>query len=175
MPPLIPKLVLLGALAGTLVTAVLADSNTTVIDMKGTPRGERVWFDPVGLVVEAGTTIEFINGDPVNSHTATLYHPDNNDNPLRAPVDAETWTSGFIMPGESFTVTLTEPGVYDYFCLPHELAGMAGRIIVVTSDSDEPMPISDKNDSALPMAVLESLPAITDILESGRVQLEDAQ
>ena len=34
------------------------------------------------------------------------------------------------MPGESFEVELTEPGVYDYFCIPHEHAGMVGRIVV---------------------------------------------
>jgi len=27
-------------------------------------------------------------------------------------------------------VVLTVPGVYDYFCTPHEMAGMVGRIIV---------------------------------------------
>ena len=29
-----------------------------------------------------------------------------------------------------FDVTLTAPGVYDYFCTPHEAAGMVGRIVV---------------------------------------------
>jgi hypothetical protein len=32
--------------------------------------------------------------------------------------------------GAAFDVTLTVPGVYDYFCLPHEAAGMVGRIVV---------------------------------------------
>ena len=27
-------------------------------------------------------------------------------------------------------MTLTVPGVYDYFCAPHEVAGMVGRIVV---------------------------------------------
>jgi plastocyanin len=27
-------------------------------------------------------------------------------------------------------VTLTVPGVYDYYCIPHEAAGMVGRIVV---------------------------------------------
>jgi hypothetical protein len=33
-------------------------------------------------------------------------------------------------PGDHFEVVLTVPGVYDYCCLPHEQAGMAGRIVV---------------------------------------------
>jgi hypothetical protein len=32
--------------------------------------------------------------------------------------------------GAHFEVTLTIEGVYDYYCMPHELAGMVGRIIV---------------------------------------------
>ena len=40
-------------------------------------------------------------------------------------------TSGYLVePGDRFEVTLTVPGVYDYFCTPHEAAGMVGRIIV---------------------------------------------
>ena len=34
------------------------------------------------------------------------------------------------MPNEVFSVTLSAEGVYDFFCIPHEHAGMAGRIIV---------------------------------------------
>lgn len=33
-------------------------------------------------------------------------------------------------PGESFEITLPLPGVYDYFCAPHEATGMVGRVIV---------------------------------------------
>ena len=27
-------------------------------------------------------------------------------------------------------MTLDRPGVYDYYCQPHEMAGMVGRIVV---------------------------------------------
>lgn len=30
----------------------------------------------------------------------------------------------------TFERVFAVPGVYDYFCKPHELAGMAGRIVV---------------------------------------------
>ena len=31
---------------------------------------------------------------------------------------------------DHFDVTLTVAGVYDYFCMPHEAAGMVGRVVV---------------------------------------------
>ena len=46
-----------------------AGESQVVIKMQGTPRGERVWFDPKGIAVDPGTTITFVNQDPGNSHT----------------------------------------------------------------------------------------------------------
>src|SRR5690606_41900168 len=101
-----------------------------VIEMRGTERGDRVWFAPRGLAVATGTTLRFVNLDKGNSHTATAYHPALFDRRRRIPAGAQPWDSDFLLPDESFEVTLTAPGVYDYYCLPHEMAGMAGRIVV---------------------------------------------
>lgn len=91
--------------------------------------GSRVWFDPIGLYVEPGTTVRWIVRD--NVHTTTAYHPGNDQHSLRIPEGATPWDSGFLVnPGDHFEVKLTVPGVYDYYCLPHEAAGMVGRIIV---------------------------------------------
>ncbi|MDA7965441.1 hypothetical protein, partial [Ruegeria sp.] len=92
------------------------------IQMRGSARGERVWFDPVGLWVMAGTTLRFTNRDSGNSHTTTSYHPDIHDRVRRIPATAQPWDSGFLLPDASFDVHLTIPGVYDYYCLPHEAA-----------------------------------------------------
>ena len=43
-------------------------------------------------------------------------------------------------PGRHFEVTLTVPGVYDYFCAPHEVAGMVGRIVVGRPDRPGTLP-----------------------------------
>ena len=100
-----------------------------VIEMRSDALGSRVWFDPIGLYVEPGATVRWIVRE--NVHTATAYHPRNDDHPLRIPERAEPWDSGFLVhPGDHFDVTLTVPGVYDYYCLPHEAAGMVGRIVV---------------------------------------------
>ncbi len=102
--------------------------------MHGTPRGERVWFDPMGLAVDPGTTITFSNQDPGNSHTVTAYHPEFFGRVRRIPKKASPFDSGYLLPGQEFSLTLTIPGVYDYYCLPHEMAAMVGRIVVGTPE-----------------------------------------
>jgi len=100
-----------------------------VIEMRSDALGSRVWFDPIGLYVEPGTTVRWIVRD--NVHTTTAYHPGNDQHSLRIPEGATPWDSGFLVnPGDHFDVTLTVPGVYDYYCMPHEAAGMVGRIVV---------------------------------------------
>ncbi|MCF2208574.1 MULTISPECIES: cupredoxin domain-containing protein [Halobacterium] len=37
---------------------------------------------------------------------------------------------GNISPGATYEVTLTVPGEYYYFCIPHEGAGMRGKLVV---------------------------------------------
>lgn len=144
-----------------------------VIDMRGTARGEHVWFMPSGLAVTPGTRLRFVNHDPGNSHTATSYHPAILDRPLRIPPDAEPWDSGFLLPDESFEVTLTVPGVYDYYCQPHEFAGLVGRIIVGSPDSLGWQPAAEEAGD-VPEAALNALPPVEAILRKGRISPEEA-
>lgn len=162
-----------GGIIATLSTpALLRAASLETIEMRGTARGERIWFDPLGLAVAAGTTIRFVNRDPGNSHTATSYHPDNFGRTRRIPQAAASWDSGFLLPDESFEVTLTAPGVYDYYCIPHEMAAMVGRIVVGTpDDSGWEGPSSDTDDVS--SDVLAALPAVEDILSHGRIGPED--
>ncbi len=102
---------------------------THIIAMDSDEDGARVWFDPIGLFVQPGDKIRFIVHH--NTHTVAAYHPDNEGHSLRIPHKAKPWNSGYLVePGEHFEVTLHETGVYDYYCEPHEAAGMAGRIVV---------------------------------------------
>lgn len=100
------------------------------IRMKSDLAGAHVGFDPVGLLIEPGTAIRWIS--EANTHTTTAYHPSNSNHSLRIPKAAKPWHSDYLNPGEHFETVLTVPGVYDYFCEPHELAGMVGRIVVGT-------------------------------------------
>ena len=109
--------------------AVPVPAKLEVIEMRSDALGSRVWFDPIGLHVEPGTTVRWLVRE--NVHTTTAYHPRNDHHPLRIPEHAAPWNSGYLVnPGDHFELTLTVPGVYDYYCMPHEAAGMVGRIVV---------------------------------------------
>ena len=136
------------------------------IAMQGTKDGARVWFEPVGVHAAPGAVIRWTNRDAGNSHTATAYHPANDGHPLRMPAGAAPWNSDYLLPGESFEVTLTVEGVYDYFCQPHEMAGMAGRILVGKPPASG---FWTSHPTDLPAEVQATLPRIEDILTSGRV------
>jgi plastocyanin len=117
------------ALAGLAVPARGRAARIVEIHMKSDVQGAEVWFDPLGVLVVPGDTVRWIVD--ANVHTTTAYHPDNDRHSLRIPERAKPWNSGFLVnPGDRFDVTLTIEGVYDYYCLPHEEAGMVGRIIV---------------------------------------------
>jgi plastocyanin len=157
---------LVGAGGLALYSSGLSADAVIDIEMRGTPRGTSVWFDPVGLHIKPGQTIRWINADSGNSHTATAYHPANDGRPLRIPEFAEPWDSGYLLPGESFSVTLGQDGVYDYVCIPHEVAGMVGRIVVGHPDRD-----LDDVDSltGLPERALAAFPSVAEIVRNGVV------
>ena len=41
-----------------------------------------------------------------------------------------SFDSGQLEPGATFSHTFRVPGTYRYFCVPHEVAGMIGTLIV---------------------------------------------
>lgn len=100
------------------------------ITMQGRTDGSQVWFYPIGVLIKPAQMVRWTNLNPGNSHTTTAYHPANFGRPLRIPEAAKSWNSEYLLPDESFSATFTEQGVYDYYCIPHEQAGMVGRIIV---------------------------------------------
>lgn len=163
-------------LAGTGLGSLFAAGAGRVaeIRMQSDARGSRVWFDPLGLRVAPGTTVRWVLD--ANVHSATAYHPDNGSWALRIPAGAAPWDSGILTkPGQTFEHRLDAPGVYDYFCIPHEMAGMVGRIVVApegasAADFAEPGPAggSLRPPSA---AALAAFPGIDAILRHGAVRL----
>lgn len=91
---------------------------------------------------------------------------------LRIPERAEPWDSGFLVnPGSHFEVTLTVPGVYDYFCAPHEAAGMVGRIVVGRPVGPGGLPFDYFKGrpgtggwKLVPRAAQEAFPSVNDIM-----------
>lgn len=140
------------------------------ITMKGRPDGSKVWFDPYGVLIRPGQTVRWTNRDKSNSHTATAYGPENDDHPRRIPKGAIAFNSDYLLPDESFEVMLEAVGVYDFFCIPHEMSGMVGRIIVAepgqTGFGEYPY-------DGLEPEALDAMPSIADILDHGPLHYEE--
>lgn len=97
-------------------------------------------FVPHVVRLEVGGTIEWVNES--GTHNAVAYHPANADalpttSQLRIPESADPFETALLGEGESETVSLGVEGIYDYACVPHESAGMVGRIIVGDPDLDD--------------------------------------
>ena len=156
---------LLSAGAGLMLSAIVwrrpGAAAEIEINMAGSATGSHVWFQPRGLRIEVGQAVRWFNREAANVHTVTAYHPDNGK-PLRIPDEAKSWNSDYLMPGESFGMVFETPGVYDYFCIPHEHAGMVGRI-VVGPISASALPYTE-TDAELPAAAVAGFPTVAEIL-----------
>lgn len=118
--------------AATLGGAGIAAADTVEVKLVQTPAGH-AYFDPAGVHVAPGDTVRWVQIS--GFHSITSYHPRNDNHELRIPESAEPWDSDILLAdypkrGATFEHVFTVPGVYDYFCRPHEMAGMVGRIVV---------------------------------------------
>ncbi|MFB6104161.1 MAG: plastocyanin/azurin family copper-binding protein [Halobacteriaceae archaeon] len=103
-------------------------------------------FEPHVAWVTPGGTVTWVNES--GSHTTTAYHPENSDHPRRIPAAAEPWDSGLLTAaGATYEHTFPEPGVYDYFCAPHETMGMLGTVVVGTPDPHDQPGLAKPSDS----------------------------
>lgn len=125
------KLYLLGAgllVAGAFMLAPVnsASAETVTVNMFDTPA--KYMPDPVKIKV--GDTVTWVNkGETI--HTATT-DPSQAPDPSWAsvPKGAETWDSGYLNSGDTWSYTFKVPGVYKYFCTTHVKEGMKGEIDV---------------------------------------------
>lgn len=124
-----------------------------------------LYFDPVGLHVQPGETVSFelVSG----AHSATAYHPDNeNAFERRIPEGAPAWDTGvFGEVGTFRNVTFETEGTHDYYCIPHKMVGMVGRIVVGSPGG----PAEESENPDFP------LPDSTRITEEGSVAFDDWQ
>lgn len=123
------------------------DTDTLTVEIKGTDTDAR--FEPAVVNINPGDVIRFVVREGL--HTVTAYHPDNR-RPLRMPESAKAFDSGLLKQDDTWALQIADAGVYDYFCLPHERMGHAGRIIAGKDQS-----IPDYPDDRIPEAVLETI------------------
>jgi plastocyanin len=147
-----------------------------VVDVRMVATPEAVYFDPAGIHIEPGDTVRWIRVG--GYHSTTAYHPSNSNHELRIPKQAKPWDSGVLTctypgPNSTFKHTFTVEGVYDYFCRPHEQAGMVGRIIVgkpLPGPGAEPFGYApDKGWKPVPKPAREHFPSIEKIMSKGSV------
>jgi plastocyanin len=125
--------------------------------------GGQFIFAPDRLVIQPGETVSFVVAS--SGHTATAYHPDNRgSSPVRIPDGAAAWDSGILSAaGASWDYTFDIEGAYNYYCLPHEGAGMVGMIVVgAASDGPGMQPLQD----TIPLAARNKLQELIDWADS---------
>ncbi len=116
---------IVAAPAATGVQAPAASSATVVIRMT-----DGLQFQPARVTVKRGTRVTWKNVGSV-AHTITSIRANaTNKAYARVPAGAMAWDSGFVGGGRSYSRVLRTPGVYRYFCIPHEGAKMIGTIVV---------------------------------------------
>lgn len=87
-------------------------------------------FLPVKVTVKAGQSVTWRNVGKVGHTITTIRSKAAVKSHAAVPAGAVAWDSGFILGSRSYTRKFTKPGVYRYFCIPHEGGGMVGTIVV---------------------------------------------
>jgi len=87
-------------------------------------------FRPARLTVPRGTRVVWKNSGTVAHTITTIRSKAGTKAHAAVPRGVKVWNSGFVAGGGVYARTLRTPGVYRYFCIPHEGAGMIGTIIV---------------------------------------------
>jgi plastocyanin len=98
-----------------------------------------VAFEPATFTVAPGEEVVWYNNS-ARAHSVTAYEdgiPAAADYFATGGYDSEAaareaWDgmNGSIENGEQYAHTFEVPGTYNYFCIPHERAGMVGQIVV---------------------------------------------
>lgn len=91
-------------------------------------------FAPSGLTVDAGDVVQFTFTTP--DHTITAYHPAHGFQ-RRVPKGVPPFSSPVINAGGAWLYQFDTEGLYDVYCGPHHVLGMAMRIVVGNLDDDE--------------------------------------
>ena len=99
-------------------------------------------FAPALLTITVGDTVTWTNSDTL-THTATSVNG--------------AFDSGDLDVGESYSLTFSAPGTYDYLCTPHPT--MTGRIVVVAAAAT-PVP----SGGGLPNVAMPATPDRTPLL-----------
>ena len=125
----------------TAATGTMAPITGTTheVNMIGDAKGFR--FEPANITIKAGDGIKFQNkgGGPHNVSFDAATVPADVKSQLNANLGADKDPNGDLSSkltgvagGDAITISFAnvKPGTYSYFCLPHKMMGMTGKITV---------------------------------------------
>jgi len=96
---------------------------------------EAVTFVPLEIDIKLGDTVTWVNED-TNIHTVTSWYHFQDEDDVTHTYIGETWDSGDIKPGQSFSRTFNQLGTHEYVSLPlylweEVMHGAVGVVVVV--------------------------------------------
>lgn len=119
-------------LAGSVIMHASAQPDTVVMGNN--------FFEPENLSIVKGQTVVWLNQTEMQ-HTST--------SGIKCSPDKK-WDSEYLLKGETYSHTFNEAGEFQYYCIPHCLAGMTG---IITVQPGEKIPIkkkTEKTDEKIP-------------------------
>lgn len=126
------SLIFVGVTLGIVLSAQLfcaslaAAQPAVVVTMSDAPPK----FIPDKITVKVGQTVEWKNTGHTIHDVTTKPGPIVKADQVAVPAGAQSFDSGFLAPGKSFSYTFTVPGTYRYICIPHQADGMTGEVDV---------------------------------------------
>ena len=102
--------------------------------------GPELYFEPVGLHIQPGDTVRFVAATP--HHNVVAYHAQQGKS-QRVPEGVPPFSSRTLPVGDTWNYTFDVEGTYDLWCAPHELTGMAMRIVVGEPGGPAEEPVTD--------------------------------
>jgi plastocyanin len=87
---------------------------------------------PLEIDVGVGDTVTWLNEEPLIPHDMISGLPGQ-------PAAGQLFASPLLQPGESFSFTFAEPGVYDYYCSIHP--NMRGVVVATAGAANAPPPV----------------------------------
>jgi len=118
---------------GSQPAAVASGNGSPVVEVRLVPRPENAdqpyAFDPVELVVEAGTTVRWVNDEDV-------FHTITSTDHFARRVPNGLIRERLSRAGQSVEVRFDTPGTYAYYCQPHA-DFMLGTVHVVATAEGE--------------------------------------
>jgi plastocyanin len=122
----IVSLVIASAAAALVYSPMNAVAKTVTVTMTDKPPE----YVPQKLTIPVGTTVEWDNNAKTLHDVTTDADSVQKPSDVSLPTGAQSFDSGFMQPGTTWSYTFTVPGHYKYTCIPHEKDGMVGEIDV---------------------------------------------